>query len=204
MSTTISREEWEREVRNAHRTTLPHQRREFGMYLFVASLSAFFVASLIAYATIRVYFHQGVNPLHLPVTVVFSTIALLSGSYCLHKSLRAVQKQSLEAFQRYLVVSLAFGGLFCILQTVGILQLLLSHWASPVGQARPYGLVFVLILLHALHFVGGLGFLAYVAGEGLRGRYDHEYHSGVKLAAIYWRFLDVVWLLMIGVFFFVP
>lgn len=201
---TVSREEWEREVRNAYRPSLPHQRRELGMYLFVASLSTFFIASLLAYGTIRVYFHHGVNPLQLPLTVVFSTVALLAGSYLLQQSLKAVRRESLKLFQQYILSSLVFGGVFCLLQTAAITQLLVSHWSTQAGEARPYGLVFVLILLHALHFLGGLIFLGYVAIQGMRGKYDHEYHSGVKIAAIYWRFLDVIWLLMIGVFALVP
>ena len=137
--TTITREEWEKEARDAHRPSLPHQRREFGMYLFVASLSTFFIASLLAYGTIRVYFHNGANPLHLPVSVVFSTVTLLTGSHFLQRALKAVRNQSLKQFQISLAISLSLGSLFFILQSVAIVQLLFSHWASPAGEARPYG-----------------------------------------------------------------
>lgn len=65
---------------------------------------------------------------------------------------------------------------------------------------RLEGLLFVLILLHALHFVAGMIGLTVVTVRGLAGRYDHEYHGGVRLCAVYWRFLDVVWIALFGVF----
>lgn len=36
--------------------------------------------------------------------------------------------------------------------------------------------------------------------EAMRGRFDHEFYAGVKLCAVYWRFLDVVWLVMLATF----
>ncbi len=68
------------------------------------------------------------------------------------------------------------------------------------GESRLEGLFFVLILLHALHFVAGMVALTLVTRRGLAGRYDHEYHAGVKLCARYWRFLDVVWIALFGTF----
>ncbi|HEX6985289.1 MAG TPA: cytochrome c oxidase subunit 3 [Planctomycetaceae bacterium] len=65
---------------------------------------------------------------------------------------------------------------------------------------RLEGLVFVLILLHALHFIAGMVGLTVVTVRGLAGRYDHEYHGGVRLCAVYWRFLDVVWIALFGAF----
>lgn len=77
--------------------------------------------------------------------------------------------------------------------------------AYPVRSRVPVvlrleGLLFILILLHALHFVAGMAALTVVTRRGLRGRYDHEYHGGVRMCALYWRFLDVVWIALFGTF----
>lgn len=71
-----------------------------------------------------------------------------------------------------------------------------------VMERRLEGLVFVLILAHCLHFVGGMVALSIVTWRGLKGRYDHEYHGGLRLCAVYWRFLDVVWLVLFASFLF--
>lgn len=75
-----------------------------------------------------------------------------------------------------------------------------SGGVEPPREIRLQGLFFVLILLHALHFVAGMIALTIVTRRGLAGRYDHEYHAGVKLCARYWRFLDVVWIALFGTF----
>src|SRR5690606_11546201 len=46
-----------------------------------------------------------------------------------------------------------------------------------VMERRLEGLVFVLVLAHCLHFVGGMIALSIVTWNGLKGRYDHEYHG---------------------------
>ena len=68
------------------------------------------------------------------------------------------------------------------------------------AESRMEGLTFVLILLHALHFLGGMVGLTVVTVRGWAGRYDHEYHAGVRLCAVYWRFLDVVWIALFAAF----
>jgi len=62
-----------------------------------------------------------------------------------------------------------------------------------------YGLVMVLILIHAMHVVGGMVALGIVARNGYRGRYDHEEHAGVSNCVLYWHFLDGVWIIMYAV-----
>jgi cytochrome c oxidase subunit 3 len=34
----------------------------------------------------------------------------------------------------------------------------------------------------------------------MKDKYDHENFYGVRYAATYWHFLDIIWLLMFGTF----
>jgi heme/copper-type cytochrome/quinol oxidase subunit 3 len=63
-----------------------------------------------------------------------------------------------------------------------------------------YGLVFILILLHALHVLGGIIALGMVTWRARQGKYDHENYMGVQFAARYWHFLDIVWIGMFTMF----
>ena len=62
-----------------------------------------------------------------------------------------------------------------------------------------YGLVFFLILVHGLHVMGGILPLVNITVKAHRGRYDHEHHGPVKYIAMYWHFLDGVWVTMFAV-----
>jgi cytochrome c oxidase subunit 3 len=56
--------------------------------------------------------------------------------------------------------------------------------------------------VHALHVLGGLIGLGVTTAHAFQGRYDHENYVGVKSAAMYWHFLDGVWIIMyLGIFF---
>ena len=48
--------------------------------------------------------------------------------------------------------------------------------------------------MHALHVITGLVFLGIILRKGRMGLYSAEKHWGVEAAAIYWHFVDVVWI----------
>ena len=66
------------------------------------------------------------------------------------------------------------------------------------GHLQPtdgvYGSVFFAMTgLHALHVASGVVFILYIGLKGMRGRYSADEHFGVEACAIYWHFIDVVW-----------
>jgi heme/copper-type cytochrome/quinol oxidase subunit 3 len=68
---------------------------------------------------------------------------------------------------------------------------------------RVYGLIFFLILLHALHVLGGMVTLTHVTVKAHRGAYERVGvgHDPIRLTALYWHFLDGVWIVMFGVLY---
>lgn len=52
---------------------------------------------------------------------------------------------------------------------------------------------YTITALHALHLTAGMGALAYVWLRGLAGHYDAHDHDAVENTALYWHFVDVVW-----------
>lgn len=190
-------------------------QQEFGLYLLLASLGMFFVAALLALLVRR----SGAAPVpgQFPPILWVSTVTLLAGGGALQQALRQVKLEHQQPFRRWLLIAVICGSLFCVLQSIGLTQLLLVHVrlleqipALPVSvQAasnepqpfRAFGALFALVLLHVLHFLGGLIVLLRVVRQGFDGRFDHEYYAGVKLCAVYWRFLDVIWLLMMATFY---
>ena len=70
-----------------------------------------------------------------------------------------------------------------------------------VPNLLPYeaanGLTFFLVVLHALHVVGGVAGMVLLLFGISRNRYDHERHFPVRFCALYWHFLDLVWIIML-------
>lgn len=63
------------------------------------------------------------------------------------------------------------------------------------GAQEFFALYFVMTGLHAVHMIVGVGVLAILACASSRGR-DRARSSHVEIAALYWHFVDVVWIFL--------
>jgi cytochrome c oxidase subunit III len=62
-------------------------------------------------------------------------------------------------------------------------------------SAGPMGAVFYMMTgMHAFHVLTGLIFLFVVWNNARKGLYSAEKHWGVEAAAVYWHFVDLVWI----------
>ena len=174
------------------------QQLDLGLYVLIGSLSMFFMGSVLAFGIIR---YQSKFPLTgVPPLLWASTGVLLAGSFMLQRALWLVRRERQAEFRLSVFFAWLAGIAFCVLQGVGLAQLMARHQASVATTNPVSGMLFVLVLMHMLHFLAGVIALTYVVRRAWQGRYDHEYHPGVKMTAIYWLFLDVVWLIMFSTF----
>ncbi len=192
---------------------VPPGTAALGMWLFLAALAVLFVGGMLAYIIVRIsatferinpvtgeVLPANAPPLHtLPVPMVLwlSTAAILLSSYTIHRALDNVIHERQNKFRQALIATLLLAVPFFLAQGAGLASMLGT--AAEGGTALQYA-VFVLIIIHALHLVGGLVPLIVITRQAHAGRYDHEYHSPVKSLALYWHFLDAVWLLMFATF----
>ena len=119
---------------------------------------------------------------------VLVTAILLASSFFMYLAESAVARGRRVVFLLSTLVTASLGIAFL----VGVVGF---EWS---GHLRPtdgvYGSVFFAMTgLHALHVVSGVIFIAYIGIKGLRGRYTSAEHFGVEACAIYWHFIDVVW-----------
>ena len=187
----------------------------FGMWLFLVGLAVLFFAGMIAYAFIRLAGagmpEQGSLRPALENPLLFTSTALvLLASVAIHLAVLRIKREKRRAFLTWLVVCDVLALAFVAIQTPAMLGLLdkdvgVGHALGQLGPrpTRLYGIVFAFVLLHALHVVGGIIYLAFVTKRAFAGKYDHEHTVGVRHAALYWHFLDVVWLMMFGTFLLV-
>jgi len=193
---------------------VPPGTHALGMWLFLAALAVLFVAGMLAYVIIRITstFERQAGgapgeivpptapPLHsidMPLILWLSTGAILISSYTIHRALDNVVHERQDRFRQALLATLLLAVPFFLAQGAGLATLL--GRASEAGAALQNAIVF-LIIVHALHLVGGLIPLGIIIRQANRGRYDHEYHTPVRQLAMYWHFLDAVWLVMFATF----
>lgn len=202
---------------------VPGRSATIGMWLFLAALTMLFASALLGYFLIRLRLSAAAAsasttppPLRLPWLLWISTLLLLGSSLAMQRALTAVRRERQRAFRAALLTATGLAVAFVVVQAPALLQLLDRHaqlrslaaagapqlgaapGAAPGAGAAAtlYGLIFFLVLLHALHVLGGLVVAGVLLGGAWRNRYDHEHHAPVRHAALYWHFLDIVWLVM--------
>ena len=98
---------------------------------------------------------------------------------------------------RWLAATFGLGVIFVLLQTANWYGLALREVTA---RTNLYAFTFFMLTgLHAAHVVGGLIPLGVVLAKSVRGRYGSGYHPGVRYMAMYWHFLDVVWIVLFAV-----
>jgi heme/copper-type cytochrome/quinol oxidase subunit 3 len=175
-----------------------------GMMLFLAALSMLFGGSLFLYVYIRVYrsdtVHRG--DIHLPGLLWLSTFLVIGVSVALTLATRQIRAGRHRAYRKSLTAALALAAGFLTVQTPAMAHLLAQHEQFRASNMHFYGLIFFLILLHALHVVGGMVSLVIVTARAHRGAYESPRtaggHDPIHLTTLYWHFLDGVWLVMFG------
>jgi cytochrome c oxidase subunit III len=177
------------------------RRSEQGAWLFLASLSVFFVSCTLLYAIyvmLRIAPQAGeMQPFYLPRTFLLTTVNMVAVSVLLHMAVEAVRRERQTDFNRYIILAFILSFVFFALQG-SALSWMVGELMKPSASIRNlYGLTFFLVVVHALHVVGGVAGLTFLLFGISRKHYDHERHFPVRFCALYWHFLDIVWLLML-------
>lgn len=168
----------------------------FGFLVLLASLGALFLSTIAGYLYVRLTapsWPPAGSPA-LPATLWLSTGLILATSWSIQRAMRAVRRDDLRGLRRSLVLTFLLGCLFLIVQITNYLTLAAM---SLTAKTNLYGFTFyMLTFLHGLHVVGGLTPLALVVRRAWAGRYTSFYHPGIRYQAMYWHFLDFVWVVL--------
>lgn len=166
-----------------------------GMVVWLASELMFFSGLFAAWFTLRA------NASHWPprgvelstARTAGATAILLASSFTMHLAVVAARKEDRRTSVRWLLVTVAMGAVFLANQLWEYAE------ASFTIKTNAYGSIFYLMTgFHGLHVLGGLLFLLTIAGV-VGGRSKAPAARTVEMAAYYWHFVDVVWVVMFTV-----
>jgi cytochrome c oxidase subunit 3 len=170
-----------------------------GMTIVIAAWVMLFAALFFAYGVIRVQAPEW-PPFGAPrlprVAPAISTLLLLAAGLNLRSGLRRARSARAPQVLRSLLATLVLGG--------GFLGGQLATWRTMNGRglfpsSGVYGSVFFAFTgFHALHVLGGLIVVFVLAIQALRRppRDVAMAARALRLAALYWDFVAVVWVLM--------
>lgn len=172
-----------------------HQLRmnRLGLWLFFVS-EAFLFGGLLA---TRFYLWGADSRPELDQTIgLLVTSVLLVSSISMRLAETAMERGNRRAFSIFILLTAVLGTIF-------LLGVMVFEWGMfpsiYQGHLTPWGdkygaVVFAMTGMHALHVISGIIFILIVWNLARKGHYSPERHWGVESCAIYWHYVDVVWI----------
>jgi cytochrome c oxidase subunit 3 len=191
----MSAVELTRDERAVRRTSGP----VLGMVIFVASEAMFFATFFGAYFTI-----YSVNPVWPPAgfprlkpeLATVLTVVLVTSSLTLQLGVRAIRRDRARLLLFWVGLTILLGAAFLGLQLYDY-----SLLGFGVRDGIFGSLFYVMTGLHMAHVFGGVVFLVLVLSQGLGGQLSDTSHDSLEAGAIYWHFVDVVWICLFTTFY---
>jgi heme/copper-type cytochrome/quinol oxidase subunit 3 len=170
-----------------------------GVGTFITSESIFFLALVIVYVVYRG--HETTGPsarevLNVPYAAVI-TVLLLASSFTIARAGGRLGRDDRRGALLWLLLTVALGAAFLLGQAIEYRRLVAEN-VTPATNL--FGTTFFTLTgFHGLHVLVGLIALGTAAGLGLAGRLTSRRHGGFEAIALYWHFVDGVWIVVFSV-----
>jgi cytochrome c oxidase subunit 3 len=163
------------------------------LYLAMGSMVMLFAAFTSAYVVRQ----QKGDWLQFDIPQIFyiSTAVILVSSVTMNWALSSAKKNDFKGLTRASGFTLLLGLLFIVCQIMGWSVLYSQKIVFAGKYSNASGSFFyVLTLMHMLHLFGGIMALFVVWIKSTQQKYSSENLLGVRLCAIFWHFLDILWI----------
>lgn len=159
-----------------------------GLWLFLISDSFVFGGLLVMRMNLL-----GLTRPHLNQTLgLVVTAVLLISSFFMNRGETQMKNGDRKGFLNSTLITFLLGLGFFI-GVVAVEWRLAAHEGLTPSSGAAGAAFYMMTGMHAFHVLTGLIFLAVVWVNGRKGLYD-EKHYPVEAAAVYWHFVDVVWI----------
>ena len=190
---------------NGHGRQLPDfnssaNRYRIGVWVALASIVMMFTALSSAYI-VRAASSSDWTPLTMPRVLWLSTTLILVSSGTIEVAKRKL-RLSIRDHRQWLAITVVFG--------LGFVAAQLVAWRQLVRQgiyvaSNPHSSFFYLLTAaHGVHLLGGLIALAYITlRRAPNAAAIAKSQAGADAVTLYWHFMDVLWLYLFVLLFFV-
>jgi len=173
-----------------------------GMTCLIIAESAIFTIFVVAYLFYLGKDHSGPTPRQVLELPILNSICLLASSATITFALASLRKGDTKRFSVWWVITIALGVYFLI--GTGREWHHLIYEKSLTIQTNLFGTTFYsLVGLHATHVIVGLIALAIVMAFALAGAVKQKHSERVHVLALYWHFVDVVWVVVFTVVYII-
>lgn len=140
----------------------------------------------------------------LPPAFYTSTILIVLSSITLFFSFKFLKKDSLPASFTLLIATFLLGLGFIVYQYVGFLELKTSglYFTGPESTVST-SFIIGITFMHVIHLLAGVIVLLVVIYNHYKKKYSPTDTLGFELGAIFWHFVDILWIYLFLFFYFI-
>ena len=182
---------------------LGHELRgRVGMWCLIAAESAIFCIFVVAYLYYAGKSLNGPTPREVLEVPILISIALFSSSFTIVRAERAIERGNSKLFATWWFATIFLGAFFVVGTAHEWYKLIYDHGLTISSSL--FGTTFYsLVGLHLFHVLVGLTGLTIVLVFALFGLVRQEHAERIGVFALYWHFVDAVWVVVLTVVYFI-
>jgi cytochrome c oxidase subunit 3 len=168
------------------------------LFVLLAASTMVFAAFTSAFVVRRGLSDDWVSMPKPPILFV-NTVLLLASSALLEMARRALRSGGRARFNTWWTAATVLGILFLIGQAMAWRELKSAGVFVATNPSSSF--FYVLTACHAFHLLGGISALVYVDVQALRLSLGPAKRTAIDISAMFWHFLDGLWIFLMILFY---
>lgn len=174
----------------------PHK---FLLWIAIGSITMMFAGFTSAYIVKSNM--AGWQPIKMPKLFYWSTFVILLSSATIHLSQHVFRQRKMNHYRRLITATAFLGIAFVILQIAGFSSL----WSQQITfkESLAGSFFYIIAGVHGLHVIGGIIALLVIFFRAFSSTRRYYSSTPIEVAAIYWHFVDLLWIYLFVFFLLV-
>jgi len=175
--------------------SVPQRTYITGMTVGLGGILMFFMALVSAYIVRKDIPNSGWHPLAVPRILWLNTAVLIASSFTLSHARKLFKANDQQGFRHWWSVTTILGVFFLVGQVIAWQQLRAAGLFLATNPSSSFFYVFT--AAHGLHLLGGVLALAWIL---FRPTHRLTQGTATEVAAMYWHFMDGLWVFLFLLF----
>jgi cytochrome c oxidase subunit 3 len=139
----------------------------------------------------------------LPDAFIISTVIIIASSVTFHLAKNAMKSGNRAATTNYLLITLVLGIAFVVAQFYGFQKVIENgyYFTGPESTVTT-SFLYIVTVVHMVHLFAGIIVLMVVIYNHFKQKYNSSQTLGIELGAMFWHFLDILWVYLFLFFYF--
>jgi cytochrome c oxidase subunit 3 len=143
------------------------------------------------------------NSFEMPSAFIFSTLVMVTSSITFYLAYKSVKSNNRSQATLFLWLTLLLGISFVYFQFKGFQQTVESGYYFTGSESNvTTSFLYIVVIVHIAHLIGGFISLLTVIYNHYKQKYNPTQTLGIELSAMYWHFMDFIWLYLFLFFYF--